>query len=173
MPIAKLAAKRSAGQTHHATPLSCAASAGSARTSAKRKATRRKVSLRARVFRSGPYYPDRDSRQHAAPERSDEPRRIAAAQIVGQARSPGTECAAGDANAHHCPEDRPVVTAMEVFGGNGADNRGHAVAEEALRQHHEPEQRGHGCVLKSKKRQIADDEAGLADAPYPLARDPI
>ena len=76
--------------------------------------------------------PDRRDRERAGSDRKHPRERVRARAVVDRTRHPGTERGAGVGAEIERSEDRPVAASLEDLRGNRAEDRGQAVAEQAL-----------------------------------------
>lgn len=117
--------------------------------------------------------PDRKRRQQADGNAERERQRVAAGEIVQRAGRPRTCGAACQRRQHDGAEDAAVLPALEDFEHDRAHDRGQPVAERALREDHQVDQRQHRRVFQPDQRREADREAEAADRPDPFAADPV
>src|SRR6266850_4627784 len=117
--------------------------------------------------------PDRRAREHAAADRDPPGRHVAARRVVDHAGEPRPGGAAADRGEHEHAEDRPVVLALEDLGRDGGDDGCEPIAERALCEDHQVEQRRRGRLLEQQQRDIAEHEPEAAHRPHPLAPDAV
>ena len=65
------------------------------------------------------------------------------------------------------------MAALENLERNGADHGREAIAEQALRDDHEIEQRRRRCMTEGEKGQQAEHEAQASHRPHPFSPDPV
>src|SRR5690606_6348077 len=98
---------------------------------------------------------------------------IAAGPVVYDAGDPRTCRAAADQCDGNRAEYRAVVRTLENLDDDRSHHRCQRVAEKALREHHDVEQRGRWRVLHCDKDHIRNPETGTARGPYPFTADPV
>ena len=99
--------------------------------------------------------------------------RVAARKIVQQPGRPRACGAAGQCGQHDGAEDAAVLSALENFQHHRAHDRGQAVAERALGEDHQIDQRQHRREFQGDQRGETDRKAEAADGPDPFAPDPV
>ena len=70
-------------------------------------------------------------------------------------------------------KDAAEVPPLEQLGGNGPEDRGEPVPEDALEGHHEIEQPGRRAGAQGKEQEVTGRESHTRQGPHPLAADPI
>src|SRR2546422_11660 len=109
--------------------------------------------------------PDGGRRYEAQSDADGEAGRVAAGNVVERAGDPRAGGAAGDRRQHHAAENAAEVLALEDFRDYRAEDGGEAVAERALGEHHQVDQRQRRMILQNDQRRIAGGESERADGP--------
>ena len=117
--------------------------------------------------------PDRQHRYEARRHADPECECVSAISIEQRACGPRSDRAAEDGAQHQRAEDAAVVLALENLGDDGGEHRRNAVAEYALRQHHQIEHGRVGNDLQQQEKEVAKREAEHARCPHPLAADAV
>ena len=99
--------------------------------------------------------------------------RVAAREIVQQPGRPRARSASCQRGQHDGAEDAAILLALKDLEHHRAHDRGQAVAERALREDHEIDQRQHRREFQRDQRSEADRKARAADRPDPFAPDPV
>ena len=103
--------------------------------------------------------PDRDRRQQAHGNSDRKGQRITAGQIVQSARDPRARRASAQCHEHDGAKDAAVMPALENLEHHRAHDRGQPVAERALREYHQVDQRQCGCIFQRDQARKADRKA--------------
>ena len=118
-------------------------------------------------------HPDRQRGQSADADTDRKGQRITPGKVVQNAGDPGARGASGEGREHHGAENAAVMLALKYLHHHRPHDGGQAVAERALRQHHDVDQRQGRKLRQRDQRRKADRKAEAARGPDPFAPDPV